>query len=216
MTLSPALLVAFAVLASTVPPQEVSFATADGGRIVADLYGQGTDAVVLAHGAVFNKESWAPLAETLVDRGHRVLAIDFRGYGASKSGDEDKALYQDVLAAVRYLRERGATSVAVVGASMGGGASGLAAVEARAGEIDRLVLLSPVSIPSPGRMHAGRILYIASRDEPMAPSVREQFRRAPEPKRLELVDGDAHAQHIFRTAQGPKLTALIAEFLDKH
>jgi pimeloyl-ACP methyl ester carboxylesterase len=143
-----------------------------------------------------------------------VLAIDFRGYGASTAGREGQALYQDVLAAVRYLRGRGATSVAVVGASMGGGAAGRAAVEAQAGEIDRLLLLSPVSIPHPDGMHAGRFLYIASRDEPMAASVREQFARAPEPKRLELLEGSAHAQHIFPTRQGPKLTALIAAFLD--
>jgi alpha-beta hydrolase superfamily lysophospholipase len=193
--------------------QRVTFDTADGGRIVADLYGQGTDAVVLAHGAVFNKESWAPLAEVLAGQGHLVLAIDFRGYGDSKAGRDGKALQEDVLAALRYLRGRGATSVAVVGASMGGGASGRAAVEAKAGEIDRLVLLSPVSIPNPEAIHAGRVLYIASRDEPMAPSVKEQFQRAPEPKRLELLDGNAHAQNIFKTGQGPRLTALITDFL---
>jgi len=194
-------------------PQPVAFDTADGGRIVADLYGEGRDAVVLAHGARFDKESWAPLAGTLAGAGHRVLALDFRGYGQSKTGREDKALYQDVLAAVRYLRAHGAATVSVVGASMGGGASGRAAVEARPGEIDRLVLLSPVSIQDPGAIHAGTVLYIASRDEPMAPGVKEQFARAPEPKRLELLDGDAHAQNIFPTAQGPRLTKLIVDFL---
>jgi pimeloyl-ACP methyl ester carboxylesterase len=213
MTFLHILLIALAALVPAVPPQPVSFETADGGRIVADLYGQGTDAVVLAHGAVFNKESWAPFAGALAERGHLVLAIDFRGYGASKAGREEKALYQDVLAAVRFLRTRGATSVGVVGASMGGGASARAAVEARPGEIDRLVLLSAVTIPNPEQMHAGRFLYIASRDEPMAPGVKEQFQRAPAPKHLELLDGDAHAQHIFPTAQGPRLSSLITDFL---
>lgn len=192
---------------------EVAFDTADGGRIVADLYGSGTDAVVLAHGARFNKESWAAQAQALAALGHMVLAIDFRGYGASKAGREDKALYQDVLAAVRYVRARGARTVSVVGASMGGGAAGRAAVDARRGEIDRLLLLSPVSIDDPGNMHAGRILYIASRDEPMAPGIKEQFARAPAPKHLELLDGDGHAQNIFPTAQGPALTTMVLDFL---
>jgi len=213
MTLSHALFIGLALGAVSAPAERVSFDTADGGRSVADLYGSGADGIVLAHGRVFNKESWAPLAGALAAQGHQVLAIDFRGYGASKAGREDSALYQDVLAAVRYLRGHGAATVSVVGASMGGGASARAAVEARQGEIDRLVLLSPVSIPNPGAMHAARILYIASRDEPMAPSVREQFAGAPEPKRLELLDGGAHAQNIFPTAQGPALTSLIEDFL---
>jgi pimeloyl-ACP methyl ester carboxylesterase len=201
--------------ASPAAPVSVSFDTADGGRIVADLYGSGPSGVVLAHGAAFNKESWADLAETLVAKGHQVLAIDFRGYGASRAGKDAKARDQDVLAAVRYLETKGARSVSVVGASMGGGASAQAATEARAGEIDRLFLLSPVAIANPEKIVAKRIMYVASRDEALAPSVKAQFARAPEPKRLELLDGNAHAQNIFPTSQGPRLTELIVEFLAK-
>src|SRR5262245_33846037 len=46
-------------------PREVSFPTDDGGRIFAILSGSGEHAVVLAHGAAFNKESWAELSELL-------------------------------------------------------------------------------------------------------------------------------------------------------
>jgi pimeloyl-ACP methyl ester carboxylesterase len=213
MILSFAWVVAVSMAVAGPSPKLVSFDTADGGHIVADLYGQGADAVVLAHGAAFNKESWAPLAERLAAGGHQVLAIDFRGYGASTPGTEGRALYQDVLAAVRYLRAHGASKVSVVGASMGGGASARAAVEAQPGEIAGLLLLSPVAIPHPEAMRAGRYLYVASREERLAPSIKEQFSRAPEPKHLELLDGSAHAQNIFATAEGPKLTTLIVDFL---
>jgi pimeloyl-ACP methyl ester carboxylesterase len=47
----------------------------------------------------------------------------------------------DVLAAVHYLRKIGAKSVAIVGGSMGGYAAGVASVEAKPGEIDRLVFV---------------------------------------------------------------------------
>jgi pimeloyl-ACP methyl ester carboxylesterase len=51
--------------------------------VVADLYAaSGSDAVVLAHGAAFDKASWAPFVSWLAGRGHQMLAIDFRGYGA--------------------------------------------------------------------------------------------------------------------------------------
>ena len=68
----------------------VSFVTDDGGRICADLYGRGSNAVVLAHGGRFNKESWRRQALALASAGFRVMAIDFRGFGCSKGpGQED-------------------------------------------------------------------------------------------------------------------------------
>jgi len=197
------------------PPREVSFATADSGTVHADLFGAGERGVVLAHGAVFNKESWADLADSLAAHGFRVLAIDFRGYGKSVAGTKPRGLDEDVLAAVRYLHEQGAAAVSVVGGSMGGGASARAATEAKTGEIAHLVLLSPVSIEHPERIRAANILYIASREEKMAPGILDQYKAAPEPKRLVLLDGSAHAQNIFKTDQGPRLTQVILEALEE-
>src|SRR5579862_6157065 len=65
----------------TAAPREVSFSTADGGVVWADVYGAGERGVVLAHGARFDKASWAKQAEVMANTGFRVLAIDFRGYG---------------------------------------------------------------------------------------------------------------------------------------
>ena len=129
------------------PPERVSFATQDSGLIYANLYGKGDRGVVLAHGGRFNKESWDKQAQALVKAGFRVLAIDFRGYGQSRGPGQarpmDAPLHFDVLAAVHYLRKLGAKSVAVVGGSMGGYAAGVASVEAKPGEIDRLVFVGP-------------------------------------------------------------------------
>jgi predicted alpha/beta hydrolase len=56
------------------PSREVLFPTADGGTVVADFHAaSGSDAVVLAHGAAFDKASWASFASWLADRGHQVL-----------------------------------------------------------------------------------------------------------------------------------------------
>jgi pimeloyl-ACP methyl ester carboxylesterase len=197
------------------PVREVSFGTADGGRIFADRYGQGDHGVVLAHGAVFDKGSWAPIAEELSNQGFTVLAIDFRGYGKSTSGKERKALHKDLLAAVRYLRSGGIPLVSLIGASMGGGAAAQAAVEAKAGEIDRLILLSPVPIKSPENMTAGKILFIASKEEGNMATVKKQYERSPKPKSLYLLDGDAHAQHIFKTDQSKMLTDRLVAFLSE-
>ena len=192
---------------------EISFKTADGGKIVANLYGKGSHAVILAHGAVFNKESWHDLATTLSKEGFTVLALDFRGYGKSVPGSQGQALYLDVLAAVEYLRSKGAKTVSLIGGSMGGGAVAKAAVEAKEGEINSVILLSPAPIQTPERMKAARFLFIASRDEPLLPKIKEQYERAPEPKALKLLEGSAHAQHIFETNQADELTKIILAYL---
>ena len=109
--------------ATAVAQQSVSFPTSDGGLIHADEYGNGSRGLVLAHGARFNKASWARQAPVFAAAGYRVLAIDFRGYGQSRGPLNGKAaadpLAQDVLAAVRYLKETGASTVSVIGVSVG-------------------------------------------------------------------------------------------------
>jgi pimeloyl-ACP methyl ester carboxylesterase len=125
-------------LASSTAVQTISFPTADGGRVCADLYGQGPRAVVLAHGGRFNKESWREQAELLASQGFRILAIDFRGFGCSTGpgqADFDSASFEnDVLAAVHYLKEHGAKSVSLVGGSFGGAAAGDASIKSSPGE----------------------------------------------------------------------------------
>lgn len=47
--------------------------------IQADIYGTGRSGIVLAHGGRFGKESWAPQARVLAQKGFTVLAVQFRG-----------------------------------------------------------------------------------------------------------------------------------------
>ena len=205
-------LVASSCRAQKVTTKEVSFRTSDDGRIHALSYGDGTHGVVLAHGAIFNKESWAKQSESLAQNGFRVLAIDFRGYGDSRPGTESNGRHLDVLAAVRYLKANGAERVSVVGGSMGGGAAAQAAVGADPDEIDRLILLahSPVSQPQKLR---GNKLFIVSRGDSIRASVQKQYETAPQPKKLLILDGSAHAQHIFGTEQAETLLAAIVDWL---
>ncbi len=205
-------------------PELVSFPASDGGVVYADLYGEGGRCVVLAHGRRFNKESWAKQARELAAAGYRVLAIDFRGYGKSRGGPGSKGgyddLHLDVLASIRYLRESGAKSVSLVGGSMGGWAAAEASVEVATGEIDRLVLLAHSAIEHPERMK-GRKLFIVARDDPSSNGtpglieIRQQYEKAPEPKELLILDGDAHAQYIFETEQGERLMREILRFLSE-
>jgi len=200
-------------------PESVSFATADGGVVHADVYGTGERGVVLAHGARFDKTSWSDQARWMAESGLRVVAIDFRGRGASMGGSEPGfgGLRFDVLAAARWLRSTGATSVAVVGGSMGGGAAAEAAIAAP-GEIDRLVLLAHPPVDHPERLDGRKLVVTCGEDRAYDGSlrldgIRRQFEAAPEPKRLLVLDCAAHAQYIFDTEQGEPLLRAIREFL---
>lgn len=212
-----------ATQADFAPPKLVSFSTQDGGLIYANLYGKGKRGVVLAHGGRFTKEGWDKQARTLVKAGFRVLAIDFRGRGQSRGGPHAKDPYDgvhfDVLSAIRYLRKTGAKTVSVVGASFGGSAAAEASIEAKPGEIDRIILLAHSPIDKPEQIK-GRKLFILTRDDfsgdnkiPRLPKIRDQYERASGPKELIILDGSAHAQFVFETEQGERLMQEILRFL---
>jgi pimeloyl-ACP methyl ester carboxylesterase len=220
--LSRTALVAAIALAGVASAQEhVSLAARDGAIVYADVYGQGNRGVVLAHGGRFNKESWAKQAGELAHAGFRVVAIDFRGYGRSKGpGHADiytAPLYLDVLAAVAYLRNSGSAPVSLVGASFGGGAAAEATVHAKAGDIDRLVLLAAEPETLPEKLTV-RKLFIVARDDangagPRLPRIRAYYDKSPQPKELIIFDGSAHAQFLFETDQGPRVMQEILRFL---
>jgi pimeloyl-ACP methyl ester carboxylesterase len=215
------LIVAFLLSATAAAQTTVSFPTGDGGLVYADVYGDGDRGVVLAHGGQFNKESWKKQAQTLVAAKFRVLALDFRGYGKSKGpGDSDPMdapLYQDVLAAVRYLRTSGAKTVSVVGASMGGWAAGDASVASQPGEIDRVVFLGSAPGRPANQLKCPSLFIVArndaSGDGPRLPGIREQYEKAPQPKELIILDGSAHAQFLFQTDQADRVMREILCFL---
>lgn len=74
--------------------------------------------VVLLHGAPNDKSAWDAVAPTLA-RGHRVYAVDLRGFGGSdRSGAYSFELMRDDVA--ELAKALGAPRYAVIGHSMGG------------------------------------------------------------------------------------------------
>jgi dienelactone hydrolase len=193
-------------------------------QIHGDLYGHGARGVVLAHGGRFNKESWKAQAEALADAGFRVLAVQFRGDGPNPDGspgsfgsDADNAA--DVLAAVAYLHRSGAKSVSAVGGSFGGDAVGNADAQSKPGNLDRIVLLASSGGDAPEKLN-GRKLFIVARDDSNSdglrlPEIRKHYEKAPQPKKLVVLEGSAHAQFLFGTDQGPRVFNEILQFLSE-
>ena len=218
----PGLVSLVLVLSATACAQKaISFPTEDSGRVCADLYGEGARGLVLAHGGQFKKESWREQAKAFESKGFRILAIDFRGFGCSTGpGDanSDTAPFEnDVLAAVHYLKAHGAKTVSVVGGSLGGAAAGDASIKAPPGEIDRVVFLGAApNLPAEGLK--SRTLFIVARNDtsgagPRLPGIQAQYEKAPQPKKLIVLEGSAHAQFLFQTDQSARVMQYILRFL---
>jgi pimeloyl-ACP methyl ester carboxylesterase len=199
----------------------ISFPTEDGGTVAANLYGSGDRAVLLVHGGRFTKESWAAQASVLVAAGFEVLAIDFRGFGKSHGPGEadpsDAQLALDVLSAVRYLHQQGAKTVSIVGGSMGGAAAGDASITSRPGEIDRIVMLGAAP-DLPAEKLKSPALFIVARDDAnddglRLPGIQAQYEKAPQPKKLVVLAGSAHAQYLFQTDQADRVMREILGWL---
>lgn len=214
--LFPALLALLAVppASGAAGHHAVQFRTADGGTIEGSLFPAGkTLAVVMAHGAVFNKESWYPQARRLQQAGVTALPFDFRGYGKSTAPD-DAHLYQDVLGAVAFLEHEGYQHIALVGGSMGGAAV-LKALAEGAGDdpqVTRAMLLAPAGGEpvASTRIHK---LFVVSEGDGLRSTVQSLYERSADPKRLEILPGSAHAQHIFGGPEAGHLTDLMLQFL---
>jgi len=100
---------------------------------------------------------------------------------------------------------------------MGGAAAGDASIVSAPGEIKRLILLGAAPNGPADKLKAPS-LFIVARDDASAsglrlPQIRAQYKKAPQPKELIVLDGSAHAQYLFETNQGERVMREILRFL---
>lgn len=190
----------------------ITFKTEDGGSIEASLFEGGKDiAVVYAHGAVFNKESWYFLCKRLRAKSVTSLSIDFRGYGKSKKGSTNNMAY-DILGAIDYLKTKGFKNIFLVGGSMGGAAILNALEQKTDNTIKKVVLLSPAGTNGITSNSLEK-LFVVSENEGFYARVKESFDNSVQPKELKIFEGTYHAQHMFKSDYAEELTQLIIDFL---
>jgi esterase/lipase len=138
--------------------------------------------------------------------------------------DEDQLQFigEDLLAAVRYVRELGADSVVLIGASLGGMATAMAAAEGDAAAA--VIIAAPMQAPgtdvevSVAALQAITVpkLFITSEfDDTVSPEALEgMYAQAVEPKELFVYAGQsAHGTHLLRTDQGNDLRARLLAFV---
>jgi alpha-beta hydrolase superfamily lysophospholipase len=190
----------------------VTYSTQDGGHIEASYFEATKDlAVVFAHGAIFNKESWYFMAEKLQKMGISSLSIDFRGYGNSRKGSTNQ-LSLDILGAVDYLKIRGFKKIALVGGSMGGAAILRALDKKTDSVLEKVVLLSPAGGVGIASTSLNKLIVV-SKNEGLYKRVKTIYNESTQPKALKIYPGSFHAQHMFKSKYSNELIKLIIEFL---
>ena len=173
------------------------------GETNAIIWGTGDRGAVLAHGAAYDAASWEDQGRTLAENGVGALAVE-----------ETSA--SNLRSAINYLKEEsGVGSVALIGASAGSRGV-LEAAEASSEEVGQIILLSGTGDVS--GLGEQPKLFVASEGEGgLAQEVSRMAEEAPgsENEAL-LLPGDAHAQAIFQTEEGERLTQTIVERLEEY
>jgi pimeloyl-ACP methyl ester carboxylesterase len=111
---------AFHTGAMTGEPENATFATIDGVRVRYVDRGEGP-AVVLVHGFASSLETWDAVIPLLVESGHRVIALDLRGFGWTDRPPGDYSSEAQARLVLALLDQLGVAHAAVVGHSYGGG-----------------------------------------------------------------------------------------------
>ena len=171
------------------------------GGTKALVWGDGERGVVLSHGAIYDAASWKPQARKIAGSGAVVLAVE-------------DTTQESIEAATQYLKkERGAKSIALIGASAGSGPVLDAAGDS--GIADQVMLLSGTGDVS--NLGDYPKLFVASEGEGLASQVRQMAKDAPGDNNKALIlPGSAHAQAIFDSDAGDKLLQTIVERLKEY
>jgi pimeloyl-ACP methyl ester carboxylesterase len=115
-------------------PAKAIFTGASGNGLIADVFGEKGPAVLLLHGGGQTRHAWRRTAERLAQAGSTAYALDQRGHGDSDWVPDGAYTFTDfaadAAAVADALAARSGERPAVVGASLGGIASLLAAGEA--------------------------------------------------------------------------------------
>jgi pimeloyl-ACP methyl ester carboxylesterase len=206
---------------------ELWFRAADGTRLVGHRFGGkkpgARTAVVLAHMSDGDLCVWARYARILARQGVFVFPVDFRGHGFSEGRENHRRAAADLAAAVRAVRSLGARKVVVMGASLGGIATLVAAPNLQP-RVDGIVSVSGPAV-IPGTLNAlpavAKIrlptLYVAAEADQNPPydfaadAQRLYDATATSEKRLEIAPGSLHG--TFLVDGSAAVRALLRSFI---
>lgn len=209
---------------SPLPPQTtrpdgsviVHFDASDGVHLTGRTFGGGSMTVVLAHmgNAANNQDDWLPLVPKLVAKGVTVLSYNRRSIcsGADECSQPIGGYgdaWKDVIGAVAFAKERGATKVIVGGASIGAMAT-LYAVLHEPLDVAGVMWIAGLVNDQGYSFEAGQvaklaapILIVAAIDDRggAGADAQQLYDWAPQPKTLVLIPGRWHGTEVWTVGE---------------
>lgn len=174
------------------------------------IMGKGSVGVVVSYERRGSVCDWLPLADRMVDAGYRVLLAD-RNNSAKPE--------EDTVAMATRLRKAGVTKVFLVGGSVGGQASVLAAGELPF-PVAGVISISGVAEPGDVATLKAPFLQVDGDQDDIAPAdlVQAVYDAATESadRQLVMLPSREHASGLFTGDQAPKVFRAVLTFLDKH
>ena len=193
--------------------REVGFRSAKGEQVVGAVLGNGNVGVILAHMVDSDLCEWLPYAERLRDMGRRVLIFDF---GLDLVGD--------VAGAAAELRLEGTKKIVLVGGSMGGTASLVAAsfitpAVAGVASLSGPAIFRGMDAAAASKQLTIPVLYMAAESDQSRPfdfpaDARAMFAACPSThKQLLIVPGSDHGSDLLSGQAADQARAALERFV---
>jgi len=203
--------------------QTVEVRAEDRLRLYGDFYLVNPErpTVILLHEMYANRSSWKPLLRPLLENGYNILAVDIRGWGATRGGINWYKAINDVSAWTTWLREEVGVRpdlIHMMGGSMG------STIAIRACANDELCR-SAIAI-SPGWSYYGYgieeaitkkpvLAIYAERDRWPALGVPQMIETSPDTVTAQIYEGNLHGKYLV-DEQLDNMTAVILNWLAAH
>jgi|SRR6266566_1534776 uncharacterized protein len=205
----------------------VHFSTSDHVQLAGLLYGKGRTTVICSHMYQTTKAIWSEsgIVQRLARQGYQVLAYDFRGNGDSSGVSDTTTVGTDLRAAIAFVREQGATSIVLLGASLGG----MATIQVAAHQqVTAVITLSAPQNFADYRISDNEVkaikapkLFVNSQGDDYANDTTHMYSIASPPKEIKMYPGFGHGTDILETDilypdNGKDLTQRILTFVARY
>ena len=197
-----------------------------GSALAGFEFGTGSTGIVFASQSGGTACDWMPEAGRLGKLGYRTLAFDYHGFGASKR--MPGPFSTDVSDAIEFLTSAGATSIVLVGASMGGTAV-LAATAQTSTRPAAVIALSPPAsyadsdaLAAAPRITVPLLMLCGTLDRGFVGDVKDIYAAATATKHRQLVLADTSAHGVQLVEAGsnnqpePRAYAAYSAFLARY
>jgi alpha/beta superfamily hydrolase len=206
----------------TPPAGTFYFLTEDGVTLNGEVIGAGKTAIVFSNGQEVSKAGWQRTAEQLASQGYLCLLYDYRGIEPSQGSDDLERRDRDLRAAIAVARDRGATTIVLMGSSFGGTLTLALAAQTQPKAV--IILSAPLSAGPFGVTEADLKalampkLFMASQgDTRYVGAVQQMYAMSPEPKQLRIFPGTNHGDFILAaTDTGSDAMQALLVFLQKY